>query len=211
MSVKKLAEIRAGKSKETSFWRLGCIAFLAISIILSIAVVITKKEQAEIFVVDMSSMNSARVINYTPIQNYTPQDMVIQQFIEDWIKKLRSVSIDPEVVRDNLGQVYQTLQGNTRSVVDNILEKNDIWAMSRTGIRIIPRIVIVYRQIDRGDVWNIEWEEIIYDTSGNLIDEKLFKGEILVKYVTPQTPEQWNKNPTGLWVFNFNMDEKRKE
>ncbi len=203
----KIKERRLRNQNESIIWRKVAIGLWVIIMILIIALFVTKEKKQEVIVIHVSDIDNSGTVPYTSLDQYIPDETVIRKFIKDFVYKLRYVSIDSEVVLENLQILYSYMQGNANKQVTNIINGHDVYKLSKTGIRMIPDISLLYRRVDNSNIWVVEWRELLYDTNGSFVEEKHYKGEIHVKYVKPQTIEQIKNNPIGLWVFDFVMEQ----
>ncbi|MCP3876131.1 MAG: type IV secretion system protein [Desulfobacteraceae bacterium] len=59
------------------------------------------------------------------------------------------------------------------------------------------------------NTWAMEWQETRRNTSdGDIIETAKFKAILTVLKKAPETEEQWDHNPFGIWIIDFEWEKK---
>ncbi|ABX51849.1 MULTISPECIES: VirB8/TrbF family protein [Shewanella] len=61
---------------------------------------------------------------------------------------------------------------------------------------------------DKAMTYQVEWTELITDRKGVPKPSQHFKAAVEIYYSLPTTPQEFMKNPLGLWVKYFNVTER---
>ena len=120
--------------------------------------------------------------------------------VKDFVKKMRTISSDPQVVYDNISSVFSMI---TTSVADKVREdvKNpDIFAMvGKTQRNLIIESVIKVSETS----YQIDWIE---KTTGEETGRKRLRGVFTIALLQP-SEKQAQVNPLGIFIKDYDMTE----
>lgn len=120
--------------------------------------------------------------------------------VKDFVKKLRTVSSDPQVVYDNIEQVFSMI---TNSVADKVREdvrNPDIFAMvGKTNRNVIIESTIKVSETS----YQVDWIE---KTSGEKMGRTRYRGVFTITLLEPNE-KQAAVNPLGIFIKDYDMTE----
>ncbi len=188
------ALIRAGN------WRLMAFGCLALSLGLS-GGVIWQAGRSTItpYVVEVDRLGDVRAVG-SATEAYEPSDAQIAYHLARFIENVRSLSIDPIVVRQNWLRAYDyaTTQGaNTLNEYARATEP-----FSRVGKRTIAvEVNSVVRS--SSDSFDVRWREQAFE-NGSLAGTTRYTAVLSIVTQRPRTEEALRKNPLGIYVHGLN-------
>ncbi|MBU1343519.1 MAG: hypothetical protein KKE44_10040 [Proteobacteria bacterium] len=139
----------------------------------------------------------------------TTDTKVIKKELESFLKKNRLASVDRQLMLQNINWVYAHLLPNTPSLkkLNAHFKENNPFELINKKTRIVDQVNSILPVTD--NTWSVEWIETTRDVSnGDVIKTENYKAIITVLKKDPETQEQWNLNPFGIWVIDFEWEKK---
>lgn len=151
------------------------------------------------YVVEIDGTGAARAIGPAS-ESYTPSDAVIAQALGAFIRDVRSVSIDPVIVRENWLRAYDhaTDRGAT-ALNDYAREQDPFKDVGRRSVAV--EIASVVRA--SADSFELRWTEKTYQ-NGQFERADRYTAHLTLVLAPPKTAEALHKNPLGLYVHGIN-------
>jgi type IV secretory pathway TrbF-like protein/sugar phosphate permease len=178
-------------------WRLAALGSTALSALLGLALAISAgRASVTPYIVEVARLSQARDLN-PAIETSTLSDAQIAYLLARFVKNVRSLSVDPMVVRANWTDAlsYVTDRG-AQALNDSAREANPL---TRIGLRPVAVEVIYVVRASKSS-FEIGWKEATYE-SGAAVKTERFTGvaEIIL---TP--PAETLRNPLGFYITAFN-------
>lgn len=191
-----------GVVQQSRNWRLAAFASLALSGgLIALNFFQAGKRTVEPAIVRVEDSGKAVYVGKATEQVYVPQQNEIRYFLNDILQKLRTVPLDPIVLRQNWLTSYNFLRQGAAN-------KLDAWATGPES----PSLFVGKRTITVQTVsvvpvtkstYEIRWEETAYGLQGNIESIKTYTGTFAVEIQRPTTEEQIARNPLGLFIKDF--------
>ena len=181
-------------------WRLAAFVSLALAFAMAAAFV-WQSSQSIItpYVIELESDGAARAVK-PAIANYKPTDAQIAFHLGQFIKNVRSVSIDPIVVRENWLKAYAYTTDQAAQTLNDYARVNDPFA--EVGKRSVSvDIVSVVRS--SSDSFELRWRETTY-LSGVRQGQETHTAVLAVVIDQPNDEATLHQNPLGLYVHGVN-------
>ncbi len=198
---------RIGSSRlQARNWRLMAFGCLALSLGLSAGVVWQAGKSTIIpYVVELEKTGAVRTIG-PAIEKYKPSDAQIAYQLAGFIEKVRSLSIDPVVVRQNWLKAYDFATARAANTLNEFAREND--PFSKVGQRTVAvEISSVVRASDNS--FQIRWLERTY-LNGSLAQTDRWTGVLSIVIEPPRDVETLRKNPLGIYVHGLNWSRDLK-
>lgn len=177
-------------------WRLMAFGGLALSSGLS-AGLLWQSLQSRVtpYVVEVDRLGEARAV--APVDaDYRPTDPQIAWHLSRFIKNVRSVSLDPVLMRENWLSAFDFVTERGGLFLSEYARSNDPFA--DVGTRTVSvAVTSVVRASDRS--FQVKWTETVYER-GSLVGSFRWTAMLSVVVRTPRTAEALRKNPLGLFV-----------
>jgi type IV secretion system protein TrbF len=184
-------------------WRLMALGCLGLSFLTSGALVWRSLQSTVTpYIVEVDATGAVQSIA-PAAEAYSPSDAQIAHHLAGFITKVRGLSTDPVVVRDNWLSAYTFVTGRAAARLDADAQANDPFAdigrLSRTA-----EVISVVRVSDTS--FQARWIEKTY-THGTLTRAARFTGLFSVVTEPPRDAATLRANPLGLYVHDINWTE----
>lgn len=177
-------------------WRLIAFGCLAMSGGLAVGNVWqSMQSRVAPYVVEVDRLGEARSVA-PAVQNYRPTDGQIAWHLGRFITQVRSVSIDPVLVRENWLGAYDFATDRAAVFLNEHARANDPFAA--IGQRSVSvQVTSVVRASDRS--FQVKWIEQTYER-GSLARSERWTAMLTVAIRPPRTADALRRNPLGLFV-----------
>lgn len=131
---------------------------------------------------------------------YEPEELTIRYFLKNLVQNLRSLPLDPAVIKKNWTEAYNSLSIEAAKLLEYELKKSN--PMDEAGK--ISKIVAVHNVLSLSkDSYQVDWQESIHDTDGRQIGLSEHRGIFNLEIIPPQNEGDIQKNPLGIFVKHF--------
>lgn len=184
-------------------WRLMALGCLALSFATSGAL-IWRSLQSTVtpYIVEIDETGAAKAVG-PATEPYTPSDAQIAHHLAGFITFVRSLSIDPVVVRDNWLKAYMFAGPAAATTLSEYARENDPFAAIGRRSRTVD-VVSIVRVSDES--FQGRWLEKTYE-GGALTGAKRFTGVFTLTLQPPKDAETLRANPLGLYVRSLSWSE----
>ncbi|MCG8354234.1 MAG: conjugal transfer protein TrbF [Kiloniellales bacterium] len=188
------ARVQAGN------WRFMAFGCLALAIGLSGGVVWQAgRSTITPYVVEVDTLGEVRAVG-PATASYDPTDAQIAYHLARFIENVRSLSIDPIVVRQNWLRAYDYATPQAANTLNAYAREND--PFSNIGQRTVTvEVTSVVRS--SGDSFDVRWRERAYE-NGALAGTTRYTAVLSIFLQVPRTEEALRKNPLGIYVHGLN-------
>ena len=181
-------------------WRLTALAALGLCAGLSAAYV-WRSTQSMVtpYVIELDSSGEVRTVSAT-VANYEPTDAQIAYQLAGFIKDVRSVSIDPIVVRENWLNAYHYTTDKASLTLNDYARTND--PFSDVGKRSVSvDIASIVRSSE--DSFDVRWRETTF-LSGVQQTQQTYTAVLSIVIDPPRDEATLHRNPLGIYVHGIN-------
>ncbi|WP_028349828.1 conjugal transfer protein TrbF [Bradyrhizobium murdochi] len=192
---------RLGSARvQASNWRLAALAAIASSGILGLTLLTVIARSGVVpYVVEVDRLGEVRAVG-PALQAYQPSDAQIAHFLARFIENVRSLSIDPIIVRSNWLRAYDFVTDRGALALNDYAREADPFA--RIGSRTVTvEVTSVVRA--SSDSFEIRWKESTYE-NGSIAKTERFTGIVTTVLKPPADAQMLRKNPLGLFVHSLN-------
>jgi type IV secretory pathway TrbF-like protein len=181
-------------------WRLAALSMIGLALVLAAILTITVARSGVVpYVVEVDRLGEVRTVD-PAVEPYRPTDAQIAHFLARFIENVRSLSIDPVVVRANWLRAYDYVTDRGAQTLNDYAREAD--PFGKIGARTAAvEVTSVVRA--SGDSFEIRWKESTYE-NGAVTKVERFTGVVTIILKSPTTPEMLRKNPLGLFVHSLN-------
>jgi type IV secretion system protein VirB5 len=181
-------------------WRFMAFGCLALAIGLS-GGVIWQAGRSTItpYVVEVDTLGQTRAVG-PAISAYEPTDAQIAYHLARFIENVRSLSVDPIIVRQNWLRAYDYATDRAANTLNDYAREND--PFSKVGRRTVTvEVTSVVRSSD--DSFDVRWREQTFE-NGALAGTSRYTAVLSIVLQRPRTEEALRKNPLGIYVHALN-------
>jgi type IV secretion system protein VirB5 len=177
-------------------WRLMAIGGLALSSCLAGGLLWQSMQSRVVpYVVAIDRLGEARAM--APAEkDYQPTDAQVAWFLAHFVADVRSVSLDPVLMRRNWLSAYDFTTDRAARFLSAYAQEAD--PFGKIGVRTVSvQVTSVVRASDRS--FQVKWTESEYER-GNLADKSRWTAILSVVRRPPSSAETLRRNPLGLYV-----------
>ena len=181
-------------------WRIAALLSLLLSIILT-AGLIWRSSMSIVtpYVIEITDDGAARAVA-PAMAGYEPTDAQIAYHLAAFIKNVRSISIDPVIVRQNWLKAYDYTTDRAALTLNEYARVNDPFAdIGRRSVAV--DVTSVVRSSD--DSFEIRWRQNTFE-NGQAAGSENFTASLKIIISTPTDAETLHKNPLGVYVHGVN-------
>ena len=181
-------------------WRLMAFGCLALSLGLSGGVIWQAgKSNITPYVVEVDRLGDVRAVG-PAIETYKPSDAQIAYHLARFIENVRSLSLDPIIVRQSWLRAYDYATTQGANTLNEYARTND--PFSNVGKRTITvDVTSIVRS--SADSFEIRWREQSFE-NGSLARTERYTAVVSLALQRPRTEETLRKNPLGIYVHALN-------
>jgi len=198
-------DILLDKTNELKWWRkflgIGFLALFAISLVLFWQAI--SMQQVVPFLVNVMPTGEAAFLGEVRQSGelQVPEQAIVFQ-IRTFITNLRSISIDPQVLFNNIDGIYSKVTAAYAPILTNML-RNDSPFPLVGRIRRTVDIETIIRVT--GNSYQVDWIESSIEHGGQPISRRM-RGLVTIRLIPP-TPDIVRNNPLGIFVDAFEFTE----
>jgi len=181
-------------------WRLMSFGSLGLAIALS-AGLIWQSAQSRVtpYVVQVDKFGAVQAVG-PAVQNYTPTDAEIAWYLSRFVSDVRSLSIDPVIVRRNWLEAYDYATDHGAVFLNQYAQTND--PFKAVGERTVSvQVTSVVRVSDNS--FQVKWTEQVFEHD-TLAATTRWTAILSIVTKTPASAEILKKNPLGLYINGVN-------
>ena len=186
-------------------WRLMAFGCLALAAGLSAGILWQAgRSIVTPYVVEVERLGEVRTVG-PAVRDWKPTDAQIAWHLARFIENVRSLSIDPVVVRRNWLRAYDFATSRAAVTLNDHAREND--PFSQVGERTVAvEVTSVVRSSESS--FDVRWRERSF-AHGALDDTTRHTAVLTVVLQPPKTEEALRKNPLGIYVHGLNWSRDR--
>lgn len=192
---------RLGSARvQAANWRIAALSATSLSVMLGLTLLLAVGRSAVVpYVVEVDRLGEVRAVG-PAVEPYQPSDAQIAHFLARFIENVRSLSVDPVIVRTNWLHAYDFVTDRGAQALNEYAREAD--PFSKIGARTATaEVTSVVRASN--DSFEIRWKESAYE-NGAVAKTERFTGVVSVILKSPSNAETLRKNPLGLYVHSLN-------
>lgn len=201
LKAKQIVDNRLGSAHvRAKNWRLAFFGQTALCALLA-GGFIWQGAQATIipYVIEVNEAGGVKAVG--PIQpNFKPSDAQIAHQLAAFIKNVRSVSIDPVVLRENWLEAYSFATDQASVTLNTYAKAND--PFTNVGQRSVTVDVLSVVRSSQGS-FEIRWKETSF-RGGAQIGTETFTASLSIITQPATDAQTLHSNPLGLYVHGLN-------
>ena len=177
-------------------WRLMAFGCLSLALLMA-AGLVWRSAQSIVtpYVVEVDEGGQVRAVGQAATP-YKPSDAQVAFHLARFVSDVRSLSIDPIVVRQNWLEAYDYATDRGAAVLNDYARTAD--PFSRIGQQSVTvQVTSVVRASDSS--FQVRWTERRY-VNGDAAGLERWSGVLSVALQAPRTEERLRKNPLGIYV-----------
>jgi type IV secretion system protein TrbF len=188
---------------QAAHWRLMALGCLMLSLSMAAALLwFGRPGEALPYIVEIDRQGGARPVG-PAAEAYKPNDAQIAFHLARFVENVRSLSIDPVVVRQNWLKAYDFVTDRAAATLNDYAREADPFAkVGRETVAV--EVASVVRASDSS--FQIRWGEKTFK-DGTASATVRMTGIFSVVLTPPRTVDLVRKNPLGIYVHAFNWSQ----
>ncbi len=184
-------------------WRLLALGCLAVSLVIATVLFWRGRSGTAVpYIVEIDKDGGARAVG-PATETYKPSDAQIAFHLGRFVENVRSLSVDPIVVRHNWLRAYDFITDRAAATLNAYARDNDPFAkVGRETVAV--EVTSVVRASDTS--FQIRWLEKIFKDGIPHATHRM-TGVFSIVITPPRTVELVRKNPLGIYVNAFNWSQ----
>src|SRR5262245_20698154 len=184
-------------------WRLMALGSLGLALILAVILSwFARSGAATPYIVEVDVAGGVRAVGPAG-ETYKPSDAQIAFHLARFVDHVRSLSLDPVVVRQNWLKAYDYVSDRAAISLNDYAREHD--PFQRIGRETVAvEVASVVRASESS--FQVRWLERQFD-GGALKETRRLTGLFSILMAPPRTMEQVRKNPLGIYVHAFNWSQ----
>ena len=184
-------------------WRLATLMAIGLCSVLAAGMIwMSATSRITPYVVEVQENGAVKAVG--PAQgHFAITDAQIAYQLAEFIKNVRSISIDPVVIRQNWLSAYDYATDRAAQMLNTYANEYD--PFTHVGKRSVTvNVTSIVRASDES--FNIRWRETTYE-NGMQIASKRYTAVLSIIIKPPTDAATLHKNPLGLYVHGLNWSQ----
>lgn len=184
-------------------WRLGFFAllFAALALTGGIVYAMTRSLVEPVVITVDKTTGQTNVLGKAATRAYVPQQAEIAYFLGHLVRLVRTVPLDPVLVRRQWDEAYRFLR-QSASMKLNVWAQAPDSPLSRVGRETVTLQLQSVLPIAQ-DTYELRWSQSTFGRDGVPKDTSTWTATFTVEFQTPTTEEAIVVNPLGIYVTDF--------
>lgn len=184
-------------------WRLGFFAllFAALALTGGIVYAMTRSLVEPVVITVDKTSGETRVLDKAASHAYVPQQAEIAYFLGHLVRLVRTVPLDPVLVRRQWDEAYRFLR-QPAAIKLNAWARAPDSPLTRVGRETVTLQLQSVLPI-AADTYELRWSQSTYQRDGAPKDTATWTATFTVEFQTPTTEEAIAVNPLGIYVTDF--------
>lgn len=197
----QLWDDRIGSARvQAKNWRLASFGSMTLALVLGGGMLwLASQSRVTPYVVQVDKFGAVQAIG-PATQNYTPTDAEIAWYLARFVTDVRSLSLDPVVVRRNWLEAYDYATDHGAIFLNQYAQAND--PFKAVGERTVSVQITSVVRVSDGS-FQVKWIEQTFEHDA-LARTEHWTAILSVVTKQPTTAEILKKNPLGLYVNGVN-------
>jgi type IV secretory pathway TrbF-like protein/sugar phosphate permease len=180
-------------------WRLAALGSASLLVLLGLTLGAQISQSRVIpYMIEVDRIGEFSLAN-TAAERYEPSDAQIAHFLARFIDNVRSLSIDPVLVRTKWLRAYDYVTDRAAQALNEYARLAEPFA--KIGGRAITVDVISVVRAS-GNSFEVRWREQTYQNRA-LVKTEHLTGLVTLVHRLPSTPEMLRNNPLGLYIHSL--------
>lgn len=190
---------RIGSARQQALnWRRAAFAGLSVAAIMGAGLIYQSAKASVIpYIVEVDQVGKVRLVGSPTTQDWQPKESVKHYFLEQWLKDVRELSSDRQVVRQNWLSAYNGVTQQARTQLDSFAQEYK--PFERLGEQ-TRQVEILSINKTSPESYRVEWREDVFEKGGYLDRSETYVGVLKLAHRPPKSVEVLRKNPLGLYV-----------
>jgi type IV secretion system protein VirB5 len=136
---------------------------------------------------------------------FNPDEQVLQFLTQEWVQWVRSIPLDPEVLRRNWDKAMHMSTQPVAARLFKYAKDIDLTALAKKAqerelaVKVVIESVLMLSE----RTIRLQWRETMYDGANVERDTTKYTGEFEFILRKPANQQEFDANPLGIWMARF--------
>jgi len=185
--------------RQVACWRLAGLGSVTLAALLGLTLAVSVVRANVTPYAVAAARHDERLAILPKKEATAPSNAEIAYVLAGFVKNVRSLSVDPVVVRANwIDALDHVTARGARTLNAYARDESPFTKIGRRTVTVVVTKVVRAAE----DTFEIRWEERIFET-GAAVKRERFVGAVAIVFSSPKTTTTISKNPLGLYVDRF--------
>ncbi len=186
-------------------WRLAFFCMVVFSLLLTLTLA-TQARQAKVVPVLVGidrGTGEPVVLGPATDKQYQLGQLEIKYFLTQFIRFVRSLPLDPVVIKQNWLRAYSYLRHDAAGLLNEMANSEQNNPLRKIGKLVVSIQPISIVQVPETNSYQMRWRETAYSSGGQKIDDYTMLGTFLIEIDPPRDDKTLQENPLGIFIRSF--------
>jgi type IV secretory pathway TrbF-like protein len=186
-------------------WRLMALSSSALALALvgaNITQIMQRKVIPMVVQVDRDS-GETKIIGKAGAETYRPGEPQIRFHLMQFIKYVRTVPVDPVVIKANWLAAYKFLRPEAARTLNQITDQDEQSPLKKIGLETVSIQPISVLFVEGSNSYQARWLERRFDKAGQQTEQYTMTGLYTLEIEEPKSEEAILVNPLGIYIKSF--------
>ena len=186
-------------------WRLAFFALCSITSIigLSLAILISQQRVIPILVGLDKETGEATVVGPAEAHTKQPGPLEVKYFLAQFIRYVRTVSLDQVVIKQNWLRAYSFLRPEAAGLLNELTQKDTNSPLNKIGKVLVTVQPLSIVPIPETNSYQLRWRESVFATHGTKLEEYTMLATFILEIDPPKDEQTIQENPLGIFIKSF--------
>ena len=188
--------------KQSRNWRMAALGQTVIILgLIGVVAVQASRRTVEPAIIQVADTGKAIYVGLASKQAYEVGTNEKRYFLTEFLQKVRSVPLDPIVLRNNWLSAYNFMRQGAASKLDAWAtgDQSPNAALGKRTVTVQPISVIPINKT----TYEVRWEETAYGLQGQMESVINYSGSFVIEIEQPKSEEKITVNPLGIFIKDF--------
>jgi type IV secretion system protein VirB5 len=132
-----------------------------------------------------------------------PGPLEIKYFLSEFIRLVRTVPLDPVVVKQNWLRSYAYLRKDAATLLNELTNRDLDSPLKKLGSKAVTVHPLSVVQIPETKSFQARWRETVYSSGGQQLDDYTMLGTFSIEFDEPNDELSLKDNPLGIFITHF--------
>jgi len=191
-------------------WRVAALVMMTATTLLSAALIVLSG-QRKVFpiVIGLNATTGEPVVIGDPEKlKKQPGALEIKYFLSELIRLVRTVPLDPVLLKGNWLRSYSYLRKDAAGYLNQLTAEDKDSPLTKLGKKAVSVQPLSVVQIPETKSFQVRWRESVYTNSGQKLDEYSMLGTFTIEFEEPTNELSIRDNPLGIFVSSFQWNKE---
>ena len=206
--AKKEWDDRIGSARVQAFhWRAAFFASALLCVVLASGLIyLSSRQHAVPYIIEVDRLGRVQNVGaVTQVSSEEPGVEAVKYFLAQFVINVRSLPLDPVVVRKNWLSAYDFVTERAHRELNNLARSSEPFL--RVGKETVSVDITSVVPVSEKS-FQIQWEETLTNQFGAVTARPRYTGIFNILIKKPETEEEIMKNPLGIMIDSFNISKQ---